>query len=175
MKEINYRRTAVALLAILALAPWSIDLQILPLSLQTLIIFTAALSLRPLEISLVLGLYLLLGALGLPVYGGHTAGWEKLIGPTAGFLWGLVPVSAWLAWESQRKEMHLFNALIAGFKAHFLLLIPGFLVLYWLMPQADLWGTFVRLIPGLILKTFLIGILVSLIRKYTGQALENNA
>lgn len=166
MNEINYRRSLIALVAILILAPWSIDLQILPLSLQTLVIFSAALLLKPLEILVVLGSYLILGALGLPVYGGHTAGWEKLIGPTAGFLWGFILVGYWLAWEAQRKEMHLFNALIAAFKAHFFLLIPGFLVLYFLLPQADLWGTFVRLIPGLIVKTFLVGIIVSLIRKY---------
>ena len=42
---------------------------------------------RPREAVLSVGLYLLLGAIGLPVFAGGGAGFHALIGPTAGYLW----------------------------------------------------------------------------------------
>jgi biotin transport system substrate-specific component len=42
------------------------------------------------------GLYLLEGALGLPVFAGGSGGPAALTGPTAGFLLGFLP-AAWLA------------------------------------------------------------------------------
>ena len=42
---------------------------------------------RPREAVLSVGLYLLLGAIGLPVFAGGGAGLQALVGPTAGYLW----------------------------------------------------------------------------------------
>ena len=84
----RFRFALAALILILVLAPLRIPLPTLSITLQSLVLFLAA-GLLPLRYALsVIAAYLLLGALGLPVYGGYTSGWEKLIGPTAGFLWG---------------------------------------------------------------------------------------
>ena len=42
---------------------------------------------RPRETVLSVGLYLLLGAIGLPVFAGGGSGFHALIGPTSGYLW----------------------------------------------------------------------------------------
>lgn len=153
------------LIGILLLAPWSMDLGPVPLTLQTLIIFIGA-SLLPWRTAmLVIMAYLSLGALGLPVFGHHTSGFEKLYGPTAGFLWGFVFCAGFIALESQRGEFHFYRAILLFLQAHLLLLIPGFLVLYFQIPGIDSWGTLVKLIPGLILKSVLGGIIAAQIRR----------
>jgi len=161
-----YQYLIIALLALFFIAPLSFDVGPVPITMQSLvIIIMAGLLNRNLSLIAILS-YLLAGALGLPVFGSFTSGWEKLYGPTAGFLWGFVLVVLFVAYEAKHKEMHLFNAMVLGLKAHLLLLIPGFLVLYLSLKGADLWPTFTLLIPGLIIKSLLAGVVISQTRVY---------
>ena len=41
-----------------------------------------------------MGVYLLLGAAGLPVFSGFTGGLGRFVGPTGGFLWGFLLLAA---------------------------------------------------------------------------------
>lgn len=164
MNELKTTPWIISLIVILLLAPISVDLGVVPLTLQTFVLFIAF-SLFSWRGSLILGLvYLFLGAVGLPVFGGYTSGWEKLIGPTSGFLWGFLLCARYLAWETSRSEFHFFQAMLAFLKAHALLLIPGFLVLYFQVEGADLWATLVRLIPGILIKSILGGTIAALLR-----------
>lgn len=150
----------IALALLFLVAPLSLRLGSVPISLQSLVVFTLALSLKPRLALTAVALYLLAGALGLPVFGGYSQGWEKLLGPTAGFLWGFWLCSAFLLWRRQSgEEMHFFRASLWAFQAHALLLILGFTVLAWRMPEANLWASFVPLIPGWILKSIAAGLL----------------
>lgn len=75
--------------ALIAVAAWvTIPLGPVPFTLQTmaLALLPAALD-RPTAV-LAVGVYLLLGALGLPVFAGFGAGLGTIAGPTGGFLWG---------------------------------------------------------------------------------------
>ncbi len=76
----------VALLAVASSI--SIPLGPVPFTLQTLVLamFPAALGGR--DAVATVGVYLLLGALGLPVFSGFSGGIAVLIGPTGGYLWG---------------------------------------------------------------------------------------
>lgn len=161
----RFRFALVALVLILLLAPLRIPLPTLSITLQSLVLFLAA-GLLPLRSALsLISAYLLLGALGLPVFGGHTSGWEKLVGPTAGFLWGFWAVGAWVSYESHRKPLNFFTGMLLFFRAQLLLFLPGFLVLYWMLPELNLTATLVKLIPGLLLKSLLGGLaLVYLLR-----------
>lgn len=58
-----------------------------PVTLQVLGVFLAGILLGPVWGSVACGLYLLAGALGVPVFSGGTAGFGALLGPTAGYLW----------------------------------------------------------------------------------------
>lgn len=157
---LRLRYALIALVLMALLAPLRIPLPTLSITLQSLVIFLAA-GILPLREALsVIGAYLLLGALGLPIFGGHTHGWEKLMGPTAGFLWGFWAVGAWVSYVSHRKPLNSFSSMLLFFRAQILLFIPGFAVLYFLLPEANLVSTFIRLIPGLLLKTVVGGLLL---------------
>ncbi len=71
-----------------------------PVTLQTFGVMLAGLILGPVRGGLVLGLYVGLALLGLPVLPGGRAGLAVLAGPTAGFLLGMIPgavLTGWLA------------------------------------------------------------------------------
>ena len=59
-------------------------------SAQTFGVMLAGLILQPRLATLIQALYLLVGALGLPVFAGGASGIEILIGPGGGYLWGFV-------------------------------------------------------------------------------------
>lgn len=160
-----YITTILFLLALIGLAPISFDLGNVPITLQTFVIFIGASLLPWRTAALVLFAYLTIGALGLPVFGNHSSGYEKLYGPTAGFLWGFVLCAVYVSTEAARKEFHFFRAILVFIQAHILLLIVGFLLLIWLMPEVKVWETLVKLFPGLIIKSVLGGIIASQIRK----------
>jgi len=146
------------------IAPISLDFGILPLTLQSLCLFIAF-SLLPMEAGLSLGIaYLLLGAIGFPVFGTHTAGWEKLIGPTSGFLWGFLICGWYIAWEVKQGDFNFFKAMTVFLKAHGILLIPGFLVLYLQVEGLEIWPTLVRLLPGILIKSILGGLIAAALR-----------
>ncbi|MDR3308309.1 MAG: biotin transporter BioY [Coriobacteriales bacterium] len=60
----------------------------IPFTLQTLMLVLVVLILTPAESLVAVGGYLLLGALGLPVFAGFRGGLGVLVGPTGGFLLG---------------------------------------------------------------------------------------
>ena len=60
------------------------------LSLQTIIINLIALILSPIQSFYCVGVYLIMGAIGLPVFSGGTSGIGKLFGPTGGFYFGFL-------------------------------------------------------------------------------------
>jgi biotin transport system substrate-specific component len=64
-----------------------------PLTLQVLVVFLAGGLLGPAWGAAAMGVYVLLGVAGLPVYAGGTAGLEVLLGPTGGYLFSY-PVAA---------------------------------------------------------------------------------
>lgn len=60
------------------------------LTAQTLVINVVALILTPVQSACAVGLYILLGICGLPVFAGGTAGIGRIIGPTGGFIVGFL-------------------------------------------------------------------------------------
>jgi biotin transport system substrate-specific component len=60
----------------------------IPFTLQTLMLILILLVLTPTEALVAVGGYLVLGAVGLPVFAGFRGGFGVLLGPTGGFLTG---------------------------------------------------------------------------------------
>lgn len=87
-RSVAYVGMTVALLAVSA---WvAVPLGPVPFTLQTFVLAFAVLALRPSECLASLGAYLLLGAIGVPVFSGMRGGIGMLAGPTGGFLWGFL-------------------------------------------------------------------------------------
>lgn len=75
--------------AMCALAPLSIPLPgLVPISLGTLVIYFYPYLLGTRRSALCCLLYIMLGAVGLPVFTGYTGGLPKLLGPTGGYMLG---------------------------------------------------------------------------------------
>ena len=68
----------------------TIPLPLVPLTLQTLAVGIIATLLKPLDSILAICLYLVLGAIGGPVFAGGAAGFGVILGPTGGFLIGFL-------------------------------------------------------------------------------------
>lgn len=86
--------TKVALMAaiICILAPISIPIPIGPvaLTLCTFALYLSVYILSPKQAIAATALYLLIGAIGIPVFSGYTAGFAKFAGPGGGYLVGYI-------------------------------------------------------------------------------------
>lgn len=77
-----------ALLCILA--PMSIPIGPVPISLTTLVIYLSLYILGMKKGTISFLIYLLLGLVGLPVFSGYSGGPAKLLGPTGGYIIGFL-------------------------------------------------------------------------------------
>jgi biotin transport system substrate-specific component len=79
---------SIALLSVGAMI--QLPLGPIPFTLQTLMLMLILLVLTPTEALVAVGGYLVLGAIGLPVFAGFKGGFGVLLGPTGGFLLGFL-------------------------------------------------------------------------------------
>jgi biotin transport system substrate-specific component len=79
-----------ALLAALAWVKIPLPFTPVPVTLQVFVVCLAALLLPPAEVTMAIGVYLLLGIAGVPVFSGGTGGVGVLLGPTGGYLIGFL-------------------------------------------------------------------------------------
>ena len=91
MKWRGHVLTALLAAALCVMAPMAVPISPIPITLATLGIYLAAGLLGPWRGAAAVGLYLALGAVGVPVFAGFSAGFPVLFGPTGGFLWGYPP------------------------------------------------------------------------------------
>ena len=75
--------------AIIAACSWISIPAVVPFTLQTFAVFCALGLLGWGWGALSVSVYILLGAFGLPVFSGFVGGVGHLVGPTAGYIWGL--------------------------------------------------------------------------------------
>ena len=94
-----YKLTSCGIMAALLciLAPVSIQIGPVPVTLATFVLYLSVWVLDTTGCLIATGVYLLLGAVGLPVFAGYSGGFSAIIGPTGGYLVGyllLVLISA---------------------------------------------------------------------------------
>lgn len=75
------------------LAPFSIPIGPVPISLTNLVIYFSLYILGTRNAVISYLVYLLMGLIGVPVFSGFTSGPEKLFGPTGGYLVGFLPMA----------------------------------------------------------------------------------
>ena len=85
------RMTYTALMAVvICICAWITVPFTVPFTMQTFGVFSALLLLGGRDGTLAIGLYLLLGALGVPVFSGFSAGIGVIAGPTGGYIAGFL-------------------------------------------------------------------------------------
>lgn len=98
-------------------------LSVVPITLQIPFTLSAGFVLGPKDGALSQLLYLLVGAVGLPVFSRQLGGFTVLVGPTAGFLWGFVLSAALTGLINRRFRPRTVSAI-------FLCLSLGLLAIY---------------------------------------------
>lgn len=91
MKSVKIVLCAVTAAMLCAVAPISLPLGAIPISLATMILYVIASCVEPKISFTATALYLLLGCAGLPVFSGFTGGFQRIAGVTGGFLIGYLP------------------------------------------------------------------------------------
>ena len=122
-KRLIYIGLFACLTVLGALVSIPIPLSVVPITLQIPFTLSAGFLLGPRDGAWSQLLYLFLGAVGLPVFSGHSGGLGMLWGPTAGFLWGFVLSAYLLGWLELRYQFRTFPAI-------FLCLSLGLLLIY---------------------------------------------
>lgn len=92
--------------ALCVIAPWSLPIGAVALSAATLGVYFIVGLLPWRQATLAVGLYVALGAVGVPIFAGFTGGAHRLVGVTGGFLWGYILcalVAGWLMGHCDRR------------------------------------------------------------------------
>lgn len=99
-------------IAFMAVSAWiTVPFGPVPFTLQTLAVMVVLFSLRPKEAFAAIAGYLVLGALGLPVFSSFKGGLAALLGPTGGFILGfLIAGAIALCIGSLVREKGLFSS-----------------------------------------------------------------
>lgn len=91
-------------LAVMAQVSFPVPWTPVPFSLMPFALLVAGAAQRPAWAATSVGIYLLAGAIGIPVFAEGSAGWHHLIGNTAGYLFGFVAVSVFVSWYMQARR-----------------------------------------------------------------------
>ena len=108
----------VALFAVCAFI--SVPLPFVSFTMQTFAVFLAVYILGTLRSLVAVSVYIILGALGVPVFAGFRGGISVLLGPTGGFIAGFVPaaiISGLLIERSGYRRLPATASMLAGLAA----------------------------------------------------------
>lgn len=164
-----------ALLCALAVVPpIPMPLVPVPLTLQTLVVMLAGLVVGPRAAGLAVLIYVVLAAIGFPVLPGARGGLGVLLGPTGGFLLGMIPgamVVGWLATRAIEGKpwLHIARNALAA-------VLGGIVVIYvvgvpWLaivtgMPFAKAINVVVVFLPGDFIKAIVAACLAQRVNRF---------
>lgn len=99
MKSKNIVYTALMAALICIIAPLSIPLAGgVPISLATLAVMLSGSLLGKKWGTLSVGIYLILGCIGIPVFAGYSSGFSNVFGPTGGYLLGYLVLAFMTGW-----------------------------------------------------------------------------
>jgi biotin transport system substrate-specific component len=157
---------AVAVSATALAARWSFELPLTPVpqTAQTLAVLITGVALGPRWGALAMALYVLLGAIGLPVFAGGESGFAHLVGPTGGFLLGFLLGAALAGWWVEAGGARTFPGAAAGMLlAHAAILLTGWAWLAVSLGASDAWLKGVApFVGGAVVKSLLAGFVAHL-------------
>ena len=85
-KSVSITTSALCIALLVVSNFFTIPIGAVPVTLETLVVILIALIMSPKQAAATTGIFLLMGAVGLPVFSSMTGGMGKLLGPTGGFL-----------------------------------------------------------------------------------------
>ena len=146
-----------------------------PMTMQTFVVLVISMAFGPVLAIATVGVYLLQGMLGLPVFAGTPArgiGWAYMVGPTGGYLLGFLIASGLLGVFARRGFDRSFAMTLVAMTAGTLVIyIPGFLWLWAFIGAEKAWmfgvGPF---LPAAACKILLAALVLPTAWKLIGRA-----
>ena len=154
---------------IAALAQIVIPIGAVPITLQTFAVGLVAAILKPREATLAATLYLILGAIGLPVFAGGGGGLQSFFGPSAGYL-----LAAFITSKLTHAETPIWKIFVAFVLGDAIVFVGGILSLHFLGKMGWSAAVAVGLTP-FIIPDLLKGLIVALVTKPVLKALKNHS
>lgn len=106
-------------------APWAIHIGPVPITLATFGIYLVGVLLGAKYATMSVLIYLILGAVGVPVFSGFGGGIQKLVGMTGGYLLGYVPCALTISLIISKAKRSFIWYLVAMFTGTVILYIIG--------------------------------------------------
>ena len=116
-RDLTKIAVCVAIITICALISFPLPFTPAMITAQTMAINLAALILKPKQAFITVLVYILIGAVGVPVFSSGACGLEKLTGPTGGFILGfliMAPVISYLKGKGNDVRRYLAVTIIIG-------------------------------------------------------------
>lgn len=122
--------TAIMAALICIAAPISVPIGLVPISLATFAVYLAGGLLGAKRGALAVVVYILIGAVGLPVFSGFAGGFAKLLGVTGGYIIGYVPCAllSGLLYDRTRRVWTLPAGMVLGTLACYIFGTAWFLI-----------------------------------------------
>ncbi len=112
-------------------------------------------------------IYILMGAIGIPVFAGFTAGAGHIIGPTGGFLFGYILCAAICGLPSRLKNIpHRILLMICGFAACYICGLIWFMISMESTLLAGFTACVLPFLPGDAVKITLVAILSKYLHRF---------
>jgi len=153
-----------------------------PIALQNFFTLLSGLVLGPALGAAAVGLFLIAGAVGAPVFAnsGSPMGMARLLGPTGGFflgyLLGALVAGLIVGFPQTGKKVPFWRYIIAVVAGLLIVYVPGLIRLKWYLdiswPQTFMSG-FVPFLPGDALKGVIAALIAPRLRKTAGQLLSS--
>lgn len=124
IKTTNLTSVALGAALLCLVAPWSLPLGNVPVSLASMAVSVVAVVCGTKKGTLAVLIYILLGAVGLPVFSGFRGGVYILVGVTGGFIIGYLPLCLCVALFT-RKRCIFLTALVGQLVGNCVLYICG--------------------------------------------------
>ena len=105
-RDMAYIALSVAVISVCA---WISVPAAVPFTMQTFAVFLCAGVLGARRGAAAVALYILLGAVGLPVFSGFNGGFGALFGATGGYITGFLPAALIAGWRSGRRSRRLVD------------------------------------------------------------------
>lgn len=143
------------------------------LSMHTVAINLVGLTLKPRHAAYTILIYLLMGAIGLPVFSGGSSGLAKLFGPTGGFYFGfLLAVIAMSLLRGKKNSFWRFTAVSigCGIPIEHLLAVAFYCIYNGANIKTAFMTVSVPFIPGDIIKCFLSALIAVALNKALSKA-----
>ena len=168
MKTTDLTRTALMTAVLCILAPLSIPVGSVAFSLATFVIYLMAYILKPRQALAAIGIYLLLGAAGLPVFAGFLSGISRFAAPGGGYLIGylfLAGIGGWFVQKYSAVSMQVLGMFLGT-------LMMYLLGTFWLAYTTGI--SFPSALPAGMLIFLPLDILKIMFASYIGRKLQNH-